>query len=128
VWKANCYPTGSILETFDTYSVFRELVTAAPYIRYLPRGVASAIRETWSQLTTTFQNIRIPTQTDQERSYLLTQEINQAGFYHDDTQPKSVTRAITIEIETARGKQLTKRIVETLPKEKFRAASIFELW
>ena len=30
-----------------------------------------------------------------------------------------VTRAITTEIETARGKQLTKRIVETLPKEDF---------
>ena len=84
-----------------------------------PRGVASAIRETWSHLTTTFQNIRIPTQTDQERSYLLTQDINQAGFYHDGRQPKSVTRAITTEIETARGKQLTKRIVETLPKEDF---------
>ena len=30
-----------------------------------------------------------------------------------------VTRAITTEMETVRGKQLTKRIVETLPKEDF---------
>jgi hypothetical protein len=84
-----------------------------------PQGVASAIRETWSQLTKTFQDIRIPTQTDQERSYLLTQEVKQAGFHHDETQPSSVTRAITTEIETARGKQLRKQIIETLPKEDF---------
>ena len=84
-----------------------------------PQGVASAIRETWSQLTKTFQDIRIQTQTDQERSYLLTQEVEQAGFHHDGTQPSSVTRAITKEIETARGKQLRKKIVETLPKDDF---------
>jgi hypothetical protein len=70
-------------------------------------------------LTKTFQDIRSQTQTDQERSYLLTQEVEQAGFRHDGTQPSSVTRAITTEIETARGKQLRKQIVETLPKEDF---------
>jgi len=92
-----------------------------------PRGIALAIRETWSQLTTTFQDIRIPTpDADRSRrSYLLTQEINQAGFCHEGTQPKSVTRAITTEIETARGKQLTKRLVETLPKEDFERQALW---
>ena len=38
-----------------------------------PRSFASAIRDTWTHLTTTFHDIRTPTQTANEKSYLLMQ-------------------------------------------------------
>ena len=38
-----------------------------------PRSIASAIRDTWTHLTTTFHDIRTPTQTANEKSYLLMQ-------------------------------------------------------
>ena len=78
-----------------------------------PRSIALAIRDTWTHLTTTLHDIRTPTQTAKEKSYLLMQEVQEAGFYQEGTQPSSVTRAITTEIETASGEQIKKRILPT---------------
>jgi hypothetical protein len=79
-----------------------------------PHSIASAIRYTWTHLTTTFHDIRTPTQTASKKSLLLMQEVQQAGFYQEGTQPSSVTRAITTEIETASGEQLTKQVQQAL--------------
>ena len=84
-----------------------------------PCSISLAIRDTWTHLTTTFHDIRTPTQTANKKSYLLMQEVQQAGFYQEGTQPSSVTRAITTEIETERGEKLTKQVLQTLSRSDY---------
>ena len=42
------------------------------------------------------------------------QDVEQASFYQEGTQPSLATRAITKEIETARGEQLKNQVIQML--------------
>ena len=62
-------------------------------------NIATGIQQAWSHLTFKFQKVVLPEQVVDTSKHLLTQPIARAGFYGDGSLAKSVTCAITIELE-----------------------------
>ena len=71
----------------------------------------------WSHLLT-FQQV-VSTEASENQDLLINQPIERAGFHSDGTIPRSVTREITMEIESARSTYLGKQIANTLSKKHY---------
>ena len=71
-------------------------------------NLASGLKNAWTHLTTSFQDVASTDQTV-DMSLLLNQGVESAGFYPDDTIASSVTKAITVELEKARATNLDEK-------------------
>ena len=81
-------------------------------------NIACGLQHAWSQLTSSFQEAAEPQQLHDENC-LLNQDTPNAGFYKDGSIAKSVTKAITNELEKARSDKLSKSIAESLNKDNY---------
>ena len=82
-------------------------------------NIACGLQYAWSQLKSSFQDAAEPQQLLNENC-LLNQDTSIAGFYSDGSVAKSVTKALTNELEKARSDKLGKNIAESLGREKLR--------
>ena len=81
--------------------------------------LANGLDTAWTHLQTHFQSAATVDQLVDESSYLLNQEDKWAGFYPDGRHPKSVTNAVTVELERARSTALGRKVKEELPRNDF---------
>ena len=83
-------------------------------------NIANGLQHAWSHLTSSFQDVATPQQL-QDDKLLLNQDISRAGIYSDGTIAKSVTKALTIELERSRSTKLgvQVQIAETLGQDKY---------
>ena len=62
-------------------------------------NITTGIQQAWSHLTFKFQEVVLTKQVIDTSKHPLAQPIVRAGFYEDSSMAKSVTSAITIELE-----------------------------
>ena len=81
-------------------------------------NLAHGLKHAWSHLTTSFQDVATPEQLS-DFDLLLSQEVTRAGFYEDGTVAASVTKALTIELESARATTLGEEITTALGRDEY---------
>ena len=77
------------------------------------------LQSAWSHLTINFQEFTTTEQLADPTTYLLTQDVNRAGFYSDGSYAPSITKAMTIELEKAGSIDLGQRITTTLTRDDY---------
>ena len=81
-------------------------------------NIANGIQQAWSHLQFNFQEVANAAAHDDD-SLLVNQPVQQAGFRSNGAIPKSVTREITMEIESARSTYLGKKIINNLDNDDY---------
>ena len=79
-------------------------------------NIAVGFRLVWTQIKIHFQAIATAHDATDE-SFLLAQPLDRAGFHKDGSQPKSVTHAVTMELEERRAHDLDVRLCNNLLRE-----------
>ena len=90
------------------------------------QNIANAMPQAWSHLQLTFQEVA-SAEASENQDLLINQPIERAGFHSNGTTPKSVTREITMEIESERSTSLGKHIANTLSNKEYERWS-WEAW
>ena len=80
--------------------------------------VATGLRLAWTQLKINFQAVATVHDAADD-AFLLAQPLNGAGFSKDGSQPKSVTHAITKELDERRAHDLDVRLCNDLPRDAY---------
>ena len=81
-------------------------------------SIANGIEQAWSHLQINFQEVTDAAARD-NNDLLVNQPVEQIGFRSNGTIPKSVTREITMEIESARSTCLGKMIINSLDNDDY---------
>ena len=82
-------------------------------------NIATGLQQAWSHLTLKFQEVVLPEQVIDSTKHLLTQPVARAGFYEDGTMAKSVTSAITIELEKQRLVRMSSIVESSLGRDDY---------
>ena len=77
--------------------------------------VATGLRLAWTQLKINFQAVATAHDATDE-SFLLAQPLDRSGFHKDGSQSKSVTHAVTLELEERQAHDLDVRLCNDLPR------------
>ena len=72
-----------------------------------------------NHVTLKFQEVVLPAQVIDASKHLLTQPIVRAGFYEDGSMAKSVTSAITINLEKQRLMRMGTIVESSLGRDKY---------
>ena len=81
-------------------------------------NIVNGVQQTWSHLQLKFQGVATPNACDDD-DLLVNQPVQRAGFRSNGTIPSSVTRDITMEIESAISTNLGKHITNTLTRKHY---------
>ena len=81
--------------------------------------IATGLHQAWSHLTSKFQEVATPEQMGDTENYLINQPIERAGFCADGSVKRSVTNAVTEELEKQRSSSLGTKIQETLGRDDY---------
>jgi hypothetical protein len=81
-------------------------------------NIANGVQQTWSHLQLKFRGVATPNACDDD-DLLVNQPVQRAGFRSNGTIPSSVTRDITMEIESAISTYLGKHIINTLTRKDY---------
>ena len=89
-------------------------------------NLVCGLRHAWSQLQSNYQDVATNDELSNPK-LLLTQELARAGFYEDGSVAKSVTNALTIELEGSRSRSLGNWIADRLDRKSYERWS-WEAW
>ncbi|EJK51883.1 hypothetical protein THAOC_28906, partial [Thalassiosira oceanica] len=81
-------------------------------------NLAAGLKYSWHHLQSSFQEASPPMRAN-DGSLLLNQDASHAGFYPDGSFARSITNAITCELERSRAIALDETITSTLPRKSY---------
>ena len=82
-------------------------------ISRLDSSIATGIQQAWSHLTNNCLEVAPTGPTIDTSKILIVQPVTRAGFYEDGSMAASITKAVTIELETQRSTRLGSVVISS---------------